>query len=350
MAYIFSDSFDFYTPNSDNSPDWVYGGWSDGASCLFDSTITRFGTGKSFSPAYGSYLIKSNLSNSSDTVFVNVSIYTKSLAASDPIAHITLSDGSTSQVSITFNAGGSISLKLGDYNGSVIATYTNAFIATEWNNFQFKIKIASAGGGTFDVRKNGNSSSNFSATGLTTRVTSNSYINSVKLSELGSFSRLFYFDDFYMFDNNPASAPSDWTGDIRSYSLTATSDTAQKQFTPSGSPNNYANVGKFAPNTATYNYASTVGYEDLFDITNLSVSPTQIIGVVTKTVMSKSDTNPRNGQPVIKSNATSSDGTSVALSSSFIGYINNWSTDPDTLAAWTASGVNALQIGYKVSA
>lgn len=349
MAYIFSDSFDFYTTSGDLSTQYQYGGWTYANTYSIASTFTRFNVGKSLD-IWADVIRKTDLANSSSTVFLNFSIYSSVTNGSgDEFAHFTFFDGATSQVSIVLYRTGNMVFKLGGVSGTTVATYTAAASSSNvWYNFQIKIKIDPSAG-TIDVRKNGSGSSDFSATGLTTRNSSNSYVNGVEYGTYAGHNQV-YLDDLYLFDDNAGSAPSDWTGDIRSYSLTATADTAQKDFTPQGSANNYANVGKFAPNTATYNYSSTVGNEDLFDITNLSVTPSSIVGVTTKTIMSKSDSSPRNGQPIIKSGSTADTGTDEALSSSYVGYINNWPEDPNTAAAWTASGVNALQVGYKVSA
>lgn len=351
MAFIFSDSFDFYTPVVSNPTDLPQGGWSsvDTPSRIgIVASVTRFGVGKSIFFRDNFTSIGKNFdANTSATIFVNVSHYstTVDVGNTGSNTNITFGDSATAQFTISFARNGSIRLYRGTNAGTLLATYLNAFVINEWNNFQFKIKIDPVAG-TFAVRKNGSSTDSFSATGLITRQTSNSYANYMLVSCNYNGD---YFDDLYVFDDS-GSAPNNWTGDLRSYSLTAVADTAQKDFTPQGAVDNYANVGKFSTNNATYNYSSTVGQEDLFDITDLSVVPSFISSVVVKTVMEKSDSDPREGQPVILSNVTTSLGTSVLLSTSWVGYLSNWSLDPDTSAAWNAAGVNNLQVGYKVSA
>lgn len=352
MAYIFSDSFDFYSNSSTAlTTEYSYGGWSSsGSQSGATSSVTRFGTGKSFYSGYyyGSTITKTGLDPSTATVFVNFSFRANTITGgTDGLMAITLTDTGVDQCTISCLENGSIVLRRGGVAGTVVATYANAFTAGVWNNFQCKVKIDSSTG-TFDVRKNGSGSSDYSATGLNNKGGSNAYMDGLVVAIVGSTNN--YLDDLYIFDDNAFSAPSDWTGDIRAYAKTANADTAQKDFTPQGSVSNYLNVGKLAPNITTYNYADVVGYKDVFEMNNLPVSPTSIVGVVMKTVMAKSDTGVRDGEALIVSGVTESTGVYATLSTSFVGYISNWDVDPDTGAAWTASGVNSLKIGYKVAA
>lgn len=351
MAFLFSDSFDFYTVTASNPTDLPQGGWTS-VYRAFDigisNTVTRFGVGKSLSIVNTSQIAKTFSRNTSNTIFLNVSYYNSTVIvpSTDIGVFFSFGDVGTDQFTICFVKNGSIQLRTGGPAGVVAATYSGAFVINEWNNFQIKVKIDPSAG-TFSIRRNGSSVDSFAATGLDTQQTANSYANYMVLGNYTPFLSN-WVDDLYVFDDSGLT-PNNWTGDLRSYSLTATADTAQKDFTPQGSADNYANVGKFAPNLATYNYSSTVGNEDLFDITDLAVTPAFISSVVVKTVMEKSDSNPREGQPVILSNVTTSTGTSFLLSTSWIGYLDCWPTDPDTSANWTAAGVNALKVGYKVA-
>lgn len=348
MAFIFSDSFDFYTVGS--SPEPAYGGWTSFSNISISSTVTRFGTGKSLTSgiANSGAALKSFTSNSSATIYINCALYWPVLNGSTAqINYITLRDVATDQITIVFTHLGSIQLYRGSSTGTLLATYSNAFAATVWTQFQFKIKIDPSAG-TFEVRKNGNPSADFTATGLNTRASANSYVNGL-LYNPNYLSTTSYMDDLLIFDDNSASAPNSWVGDVRSYSLTATADTAQKDFTPVGSTSNYANVGKFAPNAATYNYSGTVGNIDLFNITDLTVTPASIVGVTTKNVMLKSDSNPRVGQTVIKSSSTTTTGATYNLSTTYTACVDFWPTDPATSSAWISSGIDALQVGYKVA-
>jgi hypothetical protein len=101
---------------------------------------------------------------------------------------------------------------------------------------------------------------------------------------------------------------------------------------------------------ATYVYSSTNGHEDLYDLADLAATPTSIVGVQSRMFAKKSDSGTRNGQIRVKSGGTEVGGTDTALSTSYT-WLNKVDTvDPNTSAAWTASAVNALQVGPKVTA
>jgi hypothetical protein len=64
----------------------------------------------------------------------------------------------------------------------------------------------------------------------------------------------------------------------------------------------------------------------------------------------KSDAGSRNAQIRMKSGATEVGGTDTAMNTVYAWLNRVDTTDPNTGAAWTASAINALQIGPKVTA
>ena len=147
MAFIFSDSFDFYTVVASSPTDLTYGGWSSvntPSRMGISSAITRFGVGKSL--VFNDFVCsvgKTFASNTSNTIFINISYYdTRVIVGSTSAdAYCTFGDGVTSQFTISFMQNGSIQLRKGGTAGAVVATYLAAYVINEWNNFQFKIKI-----------------------------------------------------------------------------------------------------------------------------------------------------------------------------------------------------------------
>ena len=51
----------------------------------------------------------------------------------------------------------------------------------------------------------------------------------------------------------------------------------------------------------------------------------------------------------VKSGAASANGALLALTASYVYYRDIFETDPNTSAAWTSGGVNAIQIGPEVA-
>jgi hypothetical protein len=100
----------------------------------------------------------------------------------------------------------------------------------------------------------------------------------------------------------------------------------------------------------SYVSSSTVGQADLYGIAPISATPSSVVAVVTRGLAQKTDAGTRNIGLNLRSGATTSSGASTALNTSF-GWISRTDlTDPATSAAWTATGVNNLQIGATVTA
>jgi hypothetical protein len=100
----------------------------------------------------------------------------------------------------------------------------------------------------------------------------------------------------------------------------------------------------------SYVYDSTVGHQDFYNLAALSGTPASTIAVTTRGFLEKSDAGTRNGAVQLKSGATTVASTSTALSTSWGWLWRTDTTDPNTGAAWTATGVNNAQIGPLVAA
>jgi hypothetical protein len=89
--------------------------------------------------------------------------------------------------------------------------------------------------------------------------------------------------------------------------------------------------------------------EDLYLVDSLPVTPAAIIGVVSKVYVKKSDAGARTGQLRVKSGATEVAGVDTAVSTTYTYLARVDTTDPNTGAAWTQAGVNALTVGQRVT-
>jgi hypothetical protein len=103
-----------------------------------------------------------------------------------------------------------------------LATYSGAFpVANTWYAFEFEVAINNTTG-SFKVRKDGNTSNDFSATSLNTRVSANNYANKLQLG-LNLNSGAQNIDD--LFWRSDASSVA-WMGDIRCYTRMPASDSS----------------------------------------------------------------------------------------------------------------------------
>lgn len=105
------------------------------------------------------------------------------------------------------------------------------------------------------------------------------------------------------------------------------------------------------PGNLAYVASSTVGQEDLFTFGALSSSPSNIYTVKVAAFVEKSDTGTRTMTVQTKSATTDSAGSAsaAALGASWAYVSSFFDTDPNTSAAWTASGLNSATSGYKIA-
>lgn len=152
------------------------------------------------------------------------------------------------------------------------------------------------------------------------------------------------FDDFYVADNNTN------YGQCRIETLAPTSDTAQKNFTPSTAGTNFDDVDDATFNTTDYVESSTVNHLDLYNLADLSSTPATIHAVRAFYAAQKTDAGNRRSAIVIRSNVTDNTSADASLSNDpFIYAAQTLLVDPQDSAPWNAAKVNALLMGPKVS-
>jgi len=498
MALFLADGFDLYTAGNTNDP-WTIGPWTGQSNTQYGvSTSTRFGAGKSFCAGVNynqdRNLYKSLGANTTNTIYFSAAMSPgMALTGGTELdGYIQFTQGGTEQLYFAFAHDGALRIYR---NGTLIATWTAAFTYT-WFHLQIKIVIDPTVG-EIRIRKNGDTSDTFVATGLNTRATANAYIDTFKIGGgNGSQNGGFYFDDVLLFDSSGTSFNT-WQGDVRCYTLLPSAAGSVANFTaPSAlttlvnTPANYGTrfhganeieLGTFVPtvggslskvtlalsggitgtmnaslyadsaapagtpgtliatatavtnpaggavdfvfsspptvtantrywvginSSAGWNYywsdntkyiagsvtygtwsstvssysagsgylfyytvssipsysglavydgdssvttSATLNNHDLLAMSDLPVTPTTILAVIPRVAARKSDAGTRALQPEIKSGATTAQGTASTLSGSFGNVSAVWVTDPNTSAAWTASAVNALEVGYKIS-
>lgn len=140
-------------------------------------------------------------------------------------------------------------------------------------------------------------------------------------------------------------------GECRVEPLRPAADTATKGFTPNAGVDNFARVNEILTDgDTTYVYSSLVGAEDLYEVENLSVTPQNIFAVQTRIVARKDDVATRVLKTGLKSGtAATVYGSDFFLASSYTTKVDIYEEDPNTSAPWTKAGVDAIQIGQKIT-
>jgi len=346
--YSFGDGFDCYSAVADMAT----GYWdSIGAGSIFALSPSggRFGGQAIASTTFASAFF-TKTSGVNDAVHHIAVAYKPTLAISGTLlgAFFQLLDGTTGQCAIVFKSNGDILLTSGTAGGATLATYTGAFTVTDtWYHFEIEVGINNTTG-SFKVRKDGNSTEDYTATGLNTRPTStNNYANKLVFGQQTNNSN-FYIDD--LFWRSDASSVA-WLGDICCHTRMPASD-ASVTWSRSGGASNFSNVDEAQQNTTTdYVYSSTAGQEDFYGIASIASTPATVIATTVRAYAIKSDIGTRTAAVQLKSGATTVASSTLTLTTS--GWQWAWRmdlTDPDTGSAWTAAAVNAVNIGPKIVA
>lgn len=153
-----------------------------------------------------------------------------------------------------------------------------------------------------------------------------------------------YRDDVYVF-----AGAATRRGESRIETLRPASDNTAA-WTPNSGSNNFSRVNEAVVDGDTsYVQTATIGARDLYTIGGLSSTPANIWAVNVVSFAEKTDATARSVYNSIKSGLTSDDGTANPLLSSYSRFDAIRNTDPNTSAAWTASGVNNLLIGPKAA-
>jgi len=340
MAWSFGDGFDLYAAPADaNNGYWDATGLNPGSSSL---VAGRFSGSRAISQANATTWIKTSSVNDAVHHFVVAFQQTSAITGSTPGLYFELFDGATAQCSVFFRSDGSILLTSGAPGGTVLATYPGAFtVISTWFAFEIEVVINSTTG-SFIVRKNGNPSADFTATGLNTRGgTANNYANKLQVGSPNISSHV--WDDFFW--RSDASSVA-WLGDIRCYTRMPASDVSV-QFSRTAGATNASCVDEPQQNSTTdYVFDSTPGDADFYSIGSIASTPVTTFAVVTRGYMQKSDAGTRTAAVQLKSGGTTVASPTLVLTTS--GWQWAWRmdlTDPATSAAWTAAGVNAVNIG-----
>jgi hypothetical protein len=247
------------------------------------------------------------------------------------------SPGGALQCSLLIDAGGHIdayradSAKLTD-GSKVLTVDTWYYIECHW--------VIDDSTGSVEVKIDGVVDS--SATGVDTKgSTTYSTVESISTAEGG------YYDDIYVNDTS-GSQNTGYSGDVRISAYIPNADGDSSGLSLSTGTSHYAVVDERPPNDATdYAYDSVVNDYDLLHIPNTSgISTVQAVTLWLRA--QKSDAGTASIAHMLKSGSTENTGSDVALSTSWTYYGSVYNVDPTDSAAWTASKLDALQIGAKV--
>jgi hypothetical protein len=286
----------------------------------------------------------------STTIWVNYNEILNATTIGSAGTHVgfRLLDGASNQMGFWFNSNGTFFVTNGLDSGTVLATSPQLVPngTCPWHNCQVKVVINNTIG-SVELRLNGATSPSWNATGLNTRNgTATNQCNSIILASNSASTG--FMDDFYAF-NDQGSQPNTWQGEVKCATLFPNSDNSIQWTRNAGSTNfsRVNQVGSAQDNDTSYNSDNTVGHIDQFLITSLGVTPAAIVAVQTKMNHRMDDVGPHTVQMNLTSGGTTVNKTAT-VGASYVWATKTDVVDPNTSAAWTASGVNSAKPGYQV--
>ena len=251
---------------------------------------------------------------------------------------------STSGIAIHFATDGSLKLISSTNMSTASTTYATTsaglIVVNTWYYVELEFTIANAGG-ILNLYLNGTqvSSGTYDTQVGTAATVSTLYLGSTNSLGIG----IYNIDDLYL-TNTPTKL-----GEQRVETLYPNADTAQKQWTASTGVDNYAMVDETLMSVTDYVSSNTIGSFDLYDFGNLTSTPSSINAVVVNALMQKDNIGTRAIAATIKSGSITLDGSNVYLNTGYNLNTRVLETDPNTSGAWTASAVNSIQAGVKVT-
>lgn len=162
-------------------------------------------------------------------------------------------------------------------------------------------------------------------------------------------------DDIAVWSHTGAAPNSAPLGDFRIHTLRPIANGNQNDGTPVGAASNWECVSdpQGGDDDATHVENQNVGDIDLFQLADLSSTPSAILGAQVYIKARSEASVSRKIQARVRSGSTEvSNGTdlSVPNSGTYSGHSAFFPVDPDTGASWTPAGINAMEAGWEVTA
>jgi hypothetical protein len=343
---LFVDSFDHYA-TAETLQKWTTrttGGASGSmviaANGRNATNSMRMQSGAGFSG--GPQVVKS-LSPGSATVILGFAV----TFSANPVATATFAsvrDGSTDQLSLTMKTDGNIELRRGTSGGTLLATGTSALSTGTYYYIELKALIANSG--TYEVRVNGVSAFSGSADTQNTANASWSQIALGRNVGAGASGGNWDYDDLYVADST-GSTNNDLLGAIRVKTILPDGAGNSTDFTPSAG-SNFQNVDEASTDgDTTYNSETATGDHDTYTYGSVGFTGT-VLGVQTNLLVRSAGVGGETIRPKIRIGSTDYNGTSVAITTSYLDYLEIFGLSPATSSAWTIAEIDGAEFGIEL--
>lgn len=241
-------------------------------------------------------------------------------------------------------------IEIGRTAAGVINTNVEAYL-------EIRMK-ASTTVGEVEIRLNGNPTPVLNLVGVNT---GNSTYDQITFIHTGGTGNVTDFSAWYLLNKAAATWVSgkdnNFLGHIRYAALEPTGNGNSSVLVGSdgNSIDNYLLVDDGATSInhdgdTTYVQSPTVGAKDTYAMENMPTAPLVIYAVIPVLIAKKTDAGTRGIKSVVRRSVTDYDGaTEQFLGTSYDSYRQVMGEDPSTGVAWTQSGVDAMELGVKVT-
>ena len=343
MSIIHMDGFDEYASAADITQEYTYGNEPN-----FSTSAGRYGGGcVQFNTNNNQYCMKA-LGATYTELWTGCAFYQNTTGNNSGIALFGLNSSAGTEMELAINGATGQLLAYCGPNSTLLGSTSNGVIPYQvWCWIEFHV-VFSGSVGVVDVYVNGTQVMHLTGQN-TIHNSGQTGVNSVSLGcAVSQYSVSGYCDDWYILDPN-TSPNTARLGDSRIKTLVPASDAGPNNGTPSSGSTHYAMVDEAQwSSTNSLTITNTSGQEELFGMGSLGATPSSVWAVRVLAVAEKTDAGSCNLETVMSSGGNVATGPSTPLLTSYSHVTGIFQTDPNTSAAWTYGGVNAMDCGVKI--
>lgn len=347
MAILFMESWDHYGTAADLLLKWT-GGAQSGTGIAFTTGKSGSGNALRLSRPTSQVNVQRHLhaTTTYGTLIVGFWFRASAFNNGDPsIVYFGENAFNVLQGNLAYNSSGQLRICRGPGQTSVLATSTPAMSANTWHHIECKYVCHNTAGSAV-VKLDGVEVINVS--GVDTSDNGAAALDGVMMfganSDPNPNSK--DYDDLWVVDTS-GSVNNDFLGRCSVVALHPDGAGGSTQWTPNTGTNHGAVDEVGQDGDTTYVASATAGNKDLYAFGNLGASDVPL-AVEVFAVTKKDDATARTFATTMRSGATDADGPTYTQTTSYDYTELYRDTDPDTSAAWTKAGVDALQAGVKV--
>lgn len=357
MALIFADGFDHYGTSPNGGRDaMLAGAWAE----ITSSSAGSFQVSTSQART-GAYSLNANVSGGTGSAFarrvfganlltfgIAFGVYLLQIPGANNGAGMTFRNPSNGTIfALNWMSDGSIGIKSGDHNGTVIAQSDPVITAQTWNHVEIRFAIDTTVG-SIEVRLNGQPVINQTDMNLGSTAVAGFTFN--RFVSNPSNTTAFFIDDLVVWDSTGAYM-NDFIGPCRVENLLATADTAQADWSVTGAADGYAAINEVPPDgDDSYISAGTAGDISEFEFGTLSPETDIIRGVYVATMARIDEAGSGNLQVSLVSDNEVALGADNALTTAYTYRGDVFMVDPNTDEPWEPEALEAALIRFEKTA